>query len=161
MRPRTPNYRKLARYQRWLLWQVFGNVALYVAMMLLPPAFSARAGPAASTILIATSGSWAVLILAMAVTVVLVLHAEGNHVLMIILCALCAFAPCANFVLLVLVNNSATRTLRRAGILVGFMGASAAEVERALNPDLCKGCSYNLTGNVSGICPECGRPTWA
>ncbi len=22
----------------------------------------------------------------------------------------------------------------------------------------CVGCGYNLTGNVSGICPECGRP---
>jgi len=23
---------------------------------------------------------------------------------------------------------------------------------------LCRTCGYNLTGNVSGICPECGRP---
>lgn len=22
----------------------------------------------------------------------------------------------------------------------------------------CRGCEYNLTGNVSGICPECGTP---
>lgn len=27
----------------------------------------------------------------------------------------------------------------------------------ALNP-VCKHCGYNLTGNVSGICPECGNP---
>ncbi len=26
-------------------------------------------------------------------------------------------------------------------------------------PDHCKKCGYNLTGNVSGICPECGKPT--
>ncbi len=24
-------------------------------------------------------------------------------------------------------------------------------------PGFCAGCGYNLTGNVSGICPECGR----
>ena len=24
---------------------------------------------------------------------------------------------------------------------------------------LCPNCGYNLTGNVSGICPECGTPT--
>jgi hypothetical protein len=25
----------------------------------------------------------------------------------------------------------------------------------------CSSCGYNLTGNTSGICPECGRPTTA
>lgn len=30
---------------------------------------------------------------------------------------------------------------------------------RRVRPPLeCKHCSYNLTGNVSGICPECGTP---
>lgn len=24
-------------------------------------------------------------------------------------------------------------------------------------PDVCAGCGYNLTGNTSGTCPECGR----
>lgn len=24
---------------------------------------------------------------------------------------------------------------------------------------LCEGCGYDLTGNVSGVCPECARPT--
>src|SRR5687768_5635973 len=25
-------------------------------------------------------------------------------------------------------------------------------------PDECPGCGYNLTGNTSGVCPECGSP---
>lgn len=25
-------------------------------------------------------------------------------------------------------------------------------------PPHCQKCGYNLTGNVSGVCPECGRP---
>jgi hypothetical protein len=29
---------------------------------------------------------------------------------------------------------------------------------RSTPPGLCHCCSYNLTGNVSGICPECGTP---
>ncbi len=28
-----------------------------------------------------------------------------------------------------------------------------------LTPGLCFKCGYDLTGNVSGVCPECGRPT--
>lgn len=24
-------------------------------------------------------------------------------------------------------------------------------------PQVCPTCQYNLTGNVSGVCPECGR----
>jgi hypothetical protein len=30
---------------------------------------------------------------------------------------------------------------------------------RRIPPDHCQKCGYNLTGNVSGICPECGTPT--
>ncbi len=26
---------------------------------------------------------------------------------------------------------------------------------------ICERCGYDLTGNVSGRCPECGAPTWA
>ena len=26
---------------------------------------------------------------------------------------------------------------------------------------LCASCGYNLTGNTSGVCPECGTPTTA
>ena len=33
-------------------------------------------------------------------------------------------------------------------------GEVVAEVRRILK--LCPGCGYCLTGNVSGVCPECG-----
>ena len=29
---------------------------------------------------------------------------------------------------------------------------------RRIPPNHCQRCSYNLTGNVSGRCPECGTP---
>jgi predicted Zn-ribbon and HTH transcriptional regulator len=28
-------------------------------------------------------------------------------------------------------------------------------------PDTCHKCGYNLTGNTSGVCPECGSRIWA
>lgn len=30
--------------------------------------------------------------------------------------------------------------------------------KRAFIPGRCTKCGYNLTGNVSGVCPECGTP---
>jgi predicted amidophosphoribosyltransferase len=29
---------------------------------------------------------------------------------------------------------------------------------RRIPPGHCQKCGYDLTGNVSGICPECGTP---
>jgi hypothetical protein len=29
---------------------------------------------------------------------------------------------------------------------------------RQATKGVCAGCGYNLRGNVSGICPECGKP---
>ena len=29
---------------------------------------------------------------------------------------------------------------------------------RPVPPDHCQACGYNLTGNISGVCPECGTP---
>ncbi len=48
----------------------------------------------------------------------------------------------------------------------GFMAITqgiATVLARRLRDDresslLCSSCGYNLTGNVSGICPECGEP---
>jgi len=94
----------------------------------------------------------------MIVGVVLLLIAQGNHPVMVVLCGIVMIAPCGNLLLLILVNMSVTRTLRRAGLHVGFWGVRGEDVERILDPTLCRGCSYNLTGNISGICPECGRP---
>jgi hypothetical protein len=31
-------------------------------------------------------------------------------------------------------------------------------LKRPIPPGHCKTCRYNLTGNVSGVCPECGTP---
>lgn len=95
--------------------------------------------------------------IAMIVGGVLIMCADGTHPAMIVVAAVLMLAPCVNLLVLLLINRGATRALRKAGIRVGFMGANQDDVERAVNFELCKGCGYNLTGNTSGFCPECGR----
>ncbi|MCH9034690.1 MAG: hypothetical protein IID42_09315 [Planctomycetes bacterium] len=36
------------------------------------------------------------------------------------------------------------------------LGRRASLVSRFLDSPFCQACEYNLTGNLSGICPECG-----
>ena len=33
-------------------------------------------------------------------------------------------------------------------------------IRRRITCGLCPACGYDLTGNVSGVCPECGRAQW-
>jgi len=89
--------------------------------------------------------------------IVKVLNALNAHIVTKLLCGLVAIAPCANLIMLLVVNGWATRILMRAGVRVGFMGASDQEVLRHISPYICRGCGYNLFGNVSGRCPECGH----
>ena len=43
------------------------------------------------------------------------------------------------------------------GTLRWFRGfAWSAEIERKRRHGRCEACGYDLTGNVSGVCPECG-----
>lgn len=41
-------------------------------------------------------------------------------------------------------------------LAVIFVGARLPDRPELIDPTKCKTCGYNLTGNVSGICPECG-----
>jgi hypothetical protein len=90
------------------------------------------------------------------VGVVMMLAALQRHVVLIILFAILMIAPCINLLVLLIANSMATSALRAAGLQVGFMGVKDEDVVRLLSPNLCRQCSYNLTGNVSGRCPECG-----
>jgi len=45
-----------------------------------------------------------------------------------------------------------------ASILPYFVGGLAVHFVRAPKPGCCWTCDYDLTGNVSGRCPECGTP---
>lgn len=142
--------RLVARRQRWLLWLVLAAVSTNLFTILAPAwAMSPFVG---AVVLVAVFG----LVVLLVVGVILLLSALRAHIAVIIVGALLSFAPCINLLVLMAVNMSATRVLRKAGLKVGFMGVPDAEVVRRLSPNLCRQCGYDLTGNVSGRCPECG-----
>lgn len=61
-----------------------------------------------------------------------------------------AFLTCLPYVACPIV---ASGTLCRVAAIVGIKYSSH---KSPLGH--CKHCGYNLTGNVTGICPECGKP---
>lgn len=42
---------------------------------------------------------------------------------------------------------------------VAFLATGPFRCRRRMRKGLCRMCAYNLTGNTSGVCPECGTPT--
>lgn len=69
---------------------------------------------------------------------------------------LAMFIPIVNMIVLVGLNSHAAHVLSNAGMKVGLLGVSHQRVENLLDPAKCRKCGYDLTGNMSGRCPECG-----
>ncbi len=142
--------RSVARGQRVLLWLVLlmiGINILVTASPLMPPLVAALVAlfflcGTVVTMVQVVSLSWAM---------------KTNAGIILIL-GLLTLAPCANLLVLLVVSGKATNLLRKAGLRVGFMGVRDQEVLRRLHPRLCRQCGYDLAGNVSGRCPECGVP---
>jgi hypothetical protein len=143
--------RLVAKRQRLLLWVILALLALQFS-----PMFLLRLRVVEPALVdVVWKLSFLVLVLVV-VAVVMMLAAMRRHIVVICLYGLLTFAPCANLVILLLVNSQATRALRKAGLRVGLMGVKDEDVVRLLSPNLCRQCAYDLTGNVSGRCPECG-----
>lgn len=150
MAKRRADLRKLAQRQRWIIWLVLASLISYLAPFYLRGELG--------VIIFALGGViYLGIYILMIVGVVLLLIAKGSHPVVITLLAILMAAPCVNLVVLILINMGVTRMLRAAGLRVGFMGADPDEVEHILNPDLCSHCGYNHTGNVTGVCSECGQ----
>ncbi len=148
--------RRVARVQRLLLWFVLTMIVMQFA-----PALMLAALPSSMQD-VATIGMGALLIglqLAILFQLLHLMSALRDHLLVRILVGVLMFAPCVNILILILVNRHATRALRAAGLKVGLLGVKDEVVVRMLSANRCHICGYDLTGNVSGRCPECGAPT--
>jgi len=148
--------RRLAMWQRRLSWGVLA-IGLNLLLLILVPS-----KPTASTIgtilLGAVTFAWClniVLLLIAAAGVLGAINVRRTTIAILILALL--VPPTSGFALLI-ADILALRQLRRAGLRIGFFGIKDEEVVRVLSAALCGQCGYNLTGNVSGRCPECGTP---
>lgn len=82
----------------------------------------------------------------------------GTSIAVLVFEALFILIPWVNLLILLIEVRRATRILDQFGVKTGLMGAALDEVRRKSGDVSCDQCGYDLTGNVSGRCPECGKP---
>jgi predicted RNA-binding Zn-ribbon protein involved in translation (DUF1610 family) len=146
------NVRWIARLQRVALWLALTNIVALVLCYLPQSQFFNSARMPMSQV------DWVVLVLLLLVIVgtVLLMRSLQTNVLMILIGTALLCISFLGVIVLLLEIRRAAIVLQRAGIPAGFFGIDDSEVVRMFAPHLCRKCGYNLTGNVSGICPECG-----
>lgn len=147
--------RVLARRQRQVIWLSAASLLIFMAqypLLVFVPAFRL---PRMIVWIIACA--YFGLQFTVIVGTVLLARALGRRWYLLPVLAVIMVIPMVNLIVLLLENKKATSKLKKAGLDVGFWGASDEIVVRRLSAELCAKCGYNLTGNVSGICPECGQ----
>jgi hypothetical protein len=149
MPQRRPNLRQLAALQRWLIGLVIFAVAGEIVNIILRISGLVVSGELIEVIYLLFK-------IIMAILMIVAGWALGMTFPSIGLNALFMFVPGLNVLAILFMSSAINKTLRNAGVRVGLFGANQSDLELALDPALCRGCSYNLTGNVSGKCPECG-----
>ena len=146
--------RRVARNQRLVLWLVLANIAVLV-LYNLPQSRFFNSGLMPMSPL-----DWVVLVLLLLVIVgtILLMRSLKTNIVMILIGTLLLLLPVIGLIVLLLEIRRAAIVLRKLGLPAGFWGIADVDVVRACAPNLCLHCEYDLTGNVSGICPECGTP---
>lgn len=143
----------VARRQRFLIWCILFEVLLNCILpiggfRILPSGLPASYVLFGLTVMIVH--------LCVVIGMLMLMSALRRHIIWRILFAVLLVVPLIGLLILLSVNGHATRVLKAANIKVGLMGADIEAVKRRVSMHLCDNCGYDLTGNVSGICPECG-----
>lgn len=146
--PGSLDLRQIARLQRWIL-RALPIALASEAALLLAPAFNLLGVRGELFLAVAP-----LLMLGLVAALLVRLDVSDGTIL---LYAFLMLVPVLNLVLWFEANARATAALKRAGLRVGLLGARDEDVLSIIDPYRCNGCGYNLFGNVSGRCPECGR----
>jgi len=81
----------------------------------------------------------------------------GGGSLLFLLFTICMLIPPFNLVALLHLSYETITVLRSTGLKIGIMGVREKDYDRRYSPWHCMQCDYDLTGNRSGTCPECGH----
>lgn len=139
--------RAAARYQRWLLRMAPVVLGIQLLWLLAP----GPPGLRNAIILILVASSLA----AVAVVTLLMVTLRSSELAIVGHAAL-AWVPFLNLAIIMGATARASAALEKAGVRVAWLGVSDRAVRHLLEAHLCNECGYNLTGNTSGRCSECG-----
>ncbi|MDY3554664.1 hypothetical protein R5W24_003790 [Gemmata sp. JC717] len=109
--------KRVARYQRWLIAVVLGQLILWAGFVAL--AFVSRRGPAVQFPMVLTF-----ILGAVGAVFVFLLSWELKGPFAAFMFAAATVLPCMGLIILTLVNSYASAELRRNGVRVGVFGAS-------------------------------------
>jgi hypothetical protein len=112
--------RRIAQYQRWVLYALLANILLYIF------ALPNTGGRLFVGLIIA---ALFVLIGIFAVFAVFKLAQELSGTAVAVICAILMFMPCISLITLLIVNQKATGFLQSQGIKVGFMGTDPNNIK--------------------------------
>ncbi|HUN82210.1 MAG TPA: hypothetical protein VMV81_11955, partial [Phycisphaerae bacterium] len=150
------NVRILARRQRqivWLFWAALIAFGLETSLEFLAAGFRLS-----RMVFIASVGVlWTMKIIVALGTVVLLRVLGMRWIWLPFLAVGMALVSFVSMVVLLLQNNKVMKMLKSAGFDFGYYGTSDEAVVWQLSGTHCVQCGYDLTGNTSGTCPECGR----
>ncbi len=146
---------KLAYAQRLALVLAASTVLLpaAVALSVLP----SPAGPVASMWSLVLLWIYALVAIAAAALIVWRGRVMDAGLVATLFEALVAMLPAFGTIAMLATFARIHAFFRDTPVMLRWYGADIESARRAQNPSLCPGCGYDLTGNVSGICPECGR----
>ena len=117
--PNREKARKVAEYQRWVIYALLANILLYIVA--LP---NARNDLLTSFIIIA----FFLLIGFFAVFAVYMLAKEVSNPGVAVICAILMFMPCVSLITLLVINQKATSFLQSQGIHVGLLGTDPKKI---------------------------------
>lgn len=129
-------------------------VPIAIAMTLVPGPAVPRSAPIWTALL-------AVLYIGYAVAAVGLVFWHGRYMdsnpLATLIAAACAILPVIGAITMLAMSARISAFFRDTPVKFDWLGPDIESARRAQNPSLCPGCGYDLTGNVSGRCSECGR----